>query len=131
LAKVKGNICALSFPQKHFDLIICYHVLEHIVDDYSAIQELQRVLAVEGLMLLQVPIKGDATYEDLTVTNPFERARLFGQKDHVRFYGRDFRDRVASVGLRVEEVDFAAEASDEVIQRYGLRRGELSYICRR
>ena len=37
----------------------------------------------------------------LSITDPVERTRLYGQSDHVRQYGEDFRDRLESVGFGV------------------------------
>ena len=39
-----------------FDVIICSHVLEHIPDDVSILQEFRRLLAPGGVLLLNVPI---------------------------------------------------------------------------
>ena len=63
-------------------------MLEHIPDDKKAMKELYRVLKSGGWASLQVPIKGDITQEDLSITDPKERLRLYGQEDHVRYYGR-------------------------------------------
>jgi SAM-dependent methyltransferase len=129
LAAIKGDICSLPFMDRSFDIVICYHVLEHIPDDARAMRELGRVLNPEGQLLIQVPIEGDATREDLSVTDEAERIRLFGQADHVRSYGRDIANRLRSTGLDVEETDFASTLSPEEIQRFGLRSGELTYLC--
>jgi hypothetical protein len=42
------------------------------------------------------------TLEDNTITDPKRRTELFGQYDHRRLYGRDYDERLASVGFRVE-----------------------------
>ena len=38
-----GNIEALPFPDNHFDIVICSHTLEHVLDLPKAISELKRV----------------------------------------------------------------------------------------
>jgi hypothetical protein len=49
--------------------------------------ELYRVLP-GGWALVSVPLRLDQpTYEDVTVTEPGDRLLLFGEEDHVRFYG--------------------------------------------
>ena len=131
LAGVKGDICWLPYKDEAFDLLICCHVLEHVQDDRSAMQELRRVLDQGGLLLIQVPIAGEVTEEDPEVTEPEERLKLFGQVDHVRVFGRDIAQRLHKSGLIVQEMDFAELFSTEELQRYGLRKGELTYICRR
>lgn len=64
-------------------------------------KELCRVLKPGGWASLQVPIKGNITQEDLLITDPKERVRLYGQEDHVRYYGRDFADRLKNAGFDV------------------------------
>lgn len=96
------DITAISFPDNTFDAIICNHVLEHIPDDRQAMSELYRVMKYGGWGSLQVPIKGEVTDEDLTITDSQERTRRFGQHDHVRYYGRrDYIERLKSVGFEV------------------------------
>jgi SAM-dependent methyltransferase len=103
-AMVQMDITNIQYPDQSFDMIYCSHVLEHVPDDYKAISELYRVLRVGGQAILQVPIKGDFTFEDLSITSPQERVRLFGQEDHVRTYGsKDFPQRLCNVGFQVQE----------------------------
>ena len=53
----QGDICNLRFPDNYFDKIICTEVLEHIVDDNKATQELFRVLKPSGILAVTVPNK--------------------------------------------------------------------------
>ena len=75
---------------------------------------------------MQTPINQEAatTDEDSSITDPKERSKRFGQYDHVRYYGRDFLDRIAAVGLRPEAVDVCAALSSAEIVRYALPKGE-------
>jgi SAM-dependent methyltransferase len=97
------DITQIPYPAETFDLIICNHVLEHILDDRQAMGELYRVLRPDGLAILQVPLalKLATTYEDPSCTEPEARMQAFGQKDHVRIYGRDYGQRLESVGFVV------------------------------
>ncbi len=128
-ADCHGDITALPLPARSFDLAICYHVLEHVPGDRAAMRELRRILRNGGLLLVQVPIDRDVTFEDLSITDPAARLQLFGQDDHVRAYGRDFVDRLKETGFIVQTDDFAAHLSDEMIRRHGLLRDELIYAC--
>jgi len=59
----KLDITDLSILNKNsFDLAICFHVLEHILDDIKAIIEIKKVLKPSGLLFLSVPIDGESTY---------------------------------------------------------------------
>ena len=101
---VKMDITEINYPADTFDVIICNHVLEHIVDDYKAISELFRVLKPGGWGILQVPISLslEKTYEDFSVTDPAERQVIFGQSDHVRIYAVDYIDRLRKSGFEVD-----------------------------
>lgn len=56
VADRKINITYMNFEDNLFDVIICSHVLEHIIDDRKAMRELFRVLRPKGFAILQVPI---------------------------------------------------------------------------
>ena len=127
LADVKANLCNLPFKDECFDLILCNHVLEHIVDDIKAMEEIYRVLKPKGKAIIQVPLnkKKKISYENYEITDPKERSFHFGQYDHVRIYGMDFFERLSSVGFKYEKVDFTSTLTDEEIIKYGLIKGEL------
>ncbi|WP_306013545.1 MULTISPECIES: class I SAM-dependent methyltransferase [unclassified Allomuricauda] len=127
LADVKADICHLPFDDDTFDVILCNHVLEHIPDDTKAMQELYRVMKPGGWGIFQIPqdLKREQTFEDNTITDRKERARIFGQYDHVRIYGRDYFDKLRSVGFKVEEVDYTNTIPKEDVEKYRLAKGEI------
>lgn len=127
LADVKADICDLPFEDNAFDFILCNHVLEHIPDDQKAMQELFRILKPGGTGIFQIPqdLSKAVTFEDDSITNRKERAKIFGQYDHVRIYGRDYFDKLRSVGFTVNEVDYTASLSEETIDKFRLAKGEI------
>ena len=127
IADVKADIVNLPFNDNSFDVIFCNHVLEHIQDDTKAMKELFRVMKKGGMGVFQVPqdLNRDITFEDNSITDPKERAKIFGQYDHVRVYGRDYFDKLRSVGFKVEEVNYYQKISSELSSRYRLMEGEL------
>jgi SAM-dependent methyltransferase len=133
IADVKADICNLPFSDNEFDFIICNHVLEHIPDDTKAMQEIYRVLAPGGTAILQVPYKADLenTFEDNSITDPKERAKIFGQYDHVRVYGMDYFSKLESIGFKVEAVDYTKTLSSEEVEKYRLPKGELIPVCKK
>ncbi len=133
LADVKADICDLPFENHSFDFILCNHVLEHIPDDKLAMQELYRVLKPGGTAILQIPQELDRalTFQDDNITDPKERAKIFGQYDHVRIYGRDYFDKLRQIGFKVEEVDLTSTLSAQEIDKYRLAKGELIPVCRK
>jgi SAM-dependent methyltransferase len=101
---VLASLTDLPLAEASIDLLFCYHVLEHIPDDRAAMREIARVLTPEGLALVQVPIRfGTVTDEDVDTT-PEERRQRFGQRDHVRWYGDDFEERLHEAGLTFQRV---------------------------
>jgi ubiquinone/menaquinone biosynthesis C-methylase UbiE len=93
-AMVQMDLTAIEGPDHQFDVIFCSHVLEHIPDDQTAMQEMHRVLKPGGTLYIQVPLKGETTYEDASITSPAQRRKAFGQEDHVRIYGTDIVERL-------------------------------------
>ena len=133
LADVKADICNLPFKDNEFDFIFCNHVLEHIPDDTKAMQELYRVLAPGGTGIFQIPqdLSREITFEDNTITDPKERTKIFGQYDHVRVYGRDYFNKLRSIGFEVSEVDYTKTFSEAEIDRYRLAKGEVIPVCKK
>jgi len=117
---VKMDVTGIYYPDDHFDVIFCSHVLEHVKDDEKAIRELSRVLNPTGWAVLMVPVKAEVTFEDASVIDPEERKRVFGQEDHVRIYGKDFVDRVKKNGFNVTVVHPADFLSAEEVQLMGI-----------
>lgn len=131
LADVKADICNLPFKDNDYDVIFCNHVLEHIPDDAKAMSELFRVLKPGGMAILQIPQELDraSTFEDDTITDRAERAKIFGQYDHVRVYGRDYFDTLRGFGFKVDEVDYTNQLDTTDVDRYRLATGEILPVC--
>ena len=131
IADVKADICDLPFKENEFDVVFCNHVLEHIPDDTKAMQELYRVMKKGGFGVFQIPqdLSRDATFEDNSITDKDERAKIFGQYDHVRVYGKDYFNKLRSVGFKVDEVDYTKKIDSKQIERFCLMKGEILPIC--
>jgi SAM-dependent methyltransferase len=131
LADVKADICNLPFEDNSYDVILCNHVLEHIPNDTKAMQELYRVLKPGGMAILQIPqdLNREFTFEDNSITDKVERAKIFGQYDHVRIYGLDYFNKLRQIGFKVEEVDYTSTLTKEKIAKYCLANGEIIPVC--
>ncbi len=117
----------IPFPDGAFDTVICNNVLEHVPDDRKAMREIARVLKPQGRALLTVPLYDawEQTYENPAITTPEGRDLHFNKDDHLRLYGRDFRDR-----LLESELQFTAHVAQEPeVSRYGLERGETVFVA--
>jgi ubiquinone/menaquinone biosynthesis C-methylase UbiE len=131
LADVKADICNLPFEDNSYDIIFCNHVLEHIPDDTKAMYELYRVLKPGGLGIFQIPqdLTRATTFSDDSIVDQKERAKIFGQYDHVRVYGRDYFDKLRSIGFTVIEEDYTAKLTPQLVEKYCLAKGEIIPVC--
>lgn len=119
------------FGNDTFDYIIANHVLEHIHDETKAFSELKRVLKKNGVIILSFPLCNDMkTYEDSSITTPEGRLKAFGQTDHVRLYGTDYKERLENYGLDVKVFSPEDKLTDEEITKYALIRDDISIFCR-
>lgn len=119
-AMVQMDMTNLDIPGESVSLIWCSHVLEHIVEDGKAMAEMFRVLKPDGLAVVLVPVRGDQTYEDATITSPRLRLLHFTQEDHVRIYGYDVTQRLARAGFDVAVLELGEIMSADRITRYEL-----------
>ncbi|RPD38150.1 methyltransferase domain-containing protein [Chitinophaga barathri] len=111
-----------NIPDNTYDVILCSHVLSCIPDDAQAFREVRRVLKPGGKAILQVPVREDlpVTIEDLTLSDPQERISKFGDPNYVRFYGRDYEQRLLAQGLKTHFILLSNMISEAEIRRYGL-----------
>ena len=125
LADKQLDITRISEANQSFDLIICYHVLEHITEDKKALAELYRILKNDGQCLVQTPFKKGELYEDFSITTRHERLQHFGQEDHVRIYSAEaLKQRAEAVGFLVAQSDFKEETDNY----YGFKEEETILI---
>jgi SAM-dependent methyltransferase len=125
-ADKKLDITNIEEPDSIYDLIICYHVLEHIEADEKAMAELFRILKPNGLVLIQTPFKSGEIYEDYNIIAPEDRLKHFGQDDHVRIYS------VAGLVERLEGNGFQLTVrrfDEEKDERLGLKKGEVVLLA--
>jgi SAM-dependent methyltransferase len=130
IATVRADITATPFEDAAFDVVLCSHVLEHVEDDRAAMRELHRVLRTGGVLYSLHPVDEERgeTFEDSTITRPADRKRAFGQRDHVRIYGRDFVKRLEDAGFAVSAERYRRTLTSDVIARYHPADDPV-YVC--
>jgi len=129
LADKKLDITQIDEPDDHFDTIICYHVLEHIVEDAQAIQELFRVLKPGGTAVIQTPFKKGDIYEDISIISKADRFKHFDQEDHVRVYSaKGLAKRLQMAGFQVNVKNFTQKDSNNL---HGFKKKETVLICQK
>lgn len=130
IADLHFDIMKIPLEDKTYDWVICNHVLEHVENDIDAMKEILRILKNGGKAILQVPINYDyaETHEDLSITDPKEREKIFGQYDHLRWHGLDYPERLKTAGFNVQEFKISDFISNEEIEKYRLDPSEILYI---
>lgn len=126
LADYRYNITKIDAENDRFDLITCYHILEHITEDQQAINELFRVLKKGGTALIQTPFKEGEIYEDYNIISPQERLEHFGQNDHVRIYS------VSGLENRLKQAGFSTVVRILGEDNYqGFTKKEVVIVCKK
>jgi ubiquinone/menaquinone biosynthesis C-methylase UbiE len=78
-----GDCTKTSFPDRHFDIVVSFEVLEHIENYEMYLSEVKRILKNDGLFIVSTPNKKTYSDEQEGYKNPF----------HVReFYLEEFYD---------------------------------------
>lgn len=118
------DLTDLDQPDASWDLVIVYHIFEHIIEDQKGMNELYRILRPGGQAIVQVPIEVGLAeiYEDASITSPKERAKHFGQSNHVRKYSaKGFRERLEAAGCEVEVVDYISQLEPAFVAKHHMQ----------
>ncbi len=132
-AMIKVDMTKIQFPDNYFDVVISSHVLEHIPNDFKAMQELVRVMKKDGWGVHQVPIEYSRkkTFEDPDVLTNKERLSVYGHIDHKRIYGRDYKNKLEKAGFIVVPDFFASSLSENEKRKYSIDADEIIYLCKK
>ena len=129
-ADLHFNIENIPLDDGSFDIVMANHILEHVEDLNKALNEVYRVLKSGGMAILLSPVNfnRELTYEDPSIIDPQEREKAFGQKDHLREFGRDYAQVITRDCVEVikEDESFIKDFSKQELYRYGLGRGDES-----
>ncbi len=112
-----------------YDLIICFHVLEHVKDDRKALCELKRILKPNGLVVFLVPVILDVDeIDEEWGLSEEENWRRFGQGDHCRQYGKKgLMNRLKEQGFYINALgkDYFGE---EIFEQLSLTDTSTLYV---
>lgn len=104
-AMVQMDLRRLTYEDNTFDIVVCSAVLEHIKEDLIALEEMYRVLKLDGVAVIEIPI-GD--YSDPLGTHTIEYAGLLFY-EHCRSYGWDFNEKMVKVGFKCKVLRYIDE----------------------
>ncbi len=121
------SVTDIKFEENTFDVVMCNHVFELVPDDAQGMKEIYRVLKPNGYAIIQGAVNNsvEKTIETQSLS-PEERKKIAGAHQHVRRYGRDYKDRLTAAGFEVEVNSFVKKLDHK---RYGLMPDEDVYVC--
>jgi|GEM_PF-311602 len=124
------DVEALDFPDGHFDLIICNHVLEHVSRPDAAITQLHRCLKSGGHLIAQTPYSPvlKYTFELTKVPSAQFATRYFGQADHVRFFGANVAECFRTAGFAGDLLPHEAVLGDLDENTWGCNAREPFFL---
>lgn len=123
------DVTDICYPEETFDYVIINHVLEHIKAERSAMLEIKRVLKTDGKVIFSMPIcETDNTYEADRNLSEEECLKMYGQKDHVRLYGRDVKEHMEEYGYKIKEYKVCDILSSQDIKNMRLIAKDKIFI---
>ncbi|MBD5523528.1 MAG: class I SAM-dependent methyltransferase [Lachnospiraceae bacterium] len=124
------DITDIQYREGTFDYVISNHVLEHIVDEKKAVNEIKRVLKKNGKWIFSFPICTDiTTYEDPAIVSYEARLAAYGQSDHVRLYGYDYKTRFEKYGFELQVFSPEKEIDTICIKKYGFIKDDVIIVA--
>jgi ubiquinone/menaquinone biosynthesis C-methylase UbiE len=126
----KIDVQSIPYPDGHIDIVIANHILEHVEDDLAALREINSVLVVGGYAILKTPFSRilTKTFVDSGIDTDKERYQAYGQEDHVRLYGNNIFEQIASVGFKSLVVTHNEILSDINGKKYGVNKREPLFL---
>lgn len=125
------DIQKTGLPDESYDVIICNHVLEHVDDFRTALNEMYRILRAGGSFICSFPMdpKIELLDEDPSVQTDEERLRRFGQHDHKRVFGMNADRFLTEAGFDVEKID-GADFPEEILPVVGPADYDMNILFR-
>ena len=85
-------------------------------------------MPINGISL-ERPYDKTKTFEDPKYNTPELRDKYYGQFDHLRLYGSDFKDKLINAGFTIKSDDYIKNLGYEIIDRYALIKDENIFEC--
>ncbi len=97
-----GNLNKANHPSEYFDVVVLYHVIEHIDNPFDIINEIKRILKPKGKLILGTPDF------DCACARLFkDKFRLLHDKTHVSLFTNDSMHRfLRDNSFIIEKVEY-------------------------
>ena len=69
--------------------------------------------------------------ENYSIITSRKSDKYFGQKDHFRIYGKDYKERLESIGFKLDLYNIKNDLNIKEIKRFGLNQEEILYVCQK
>ena len=98
----KGDLFSAGFPDRFFDVVTLYNVLEHTHHPARVCEEIYRILKEDGFLVVQLPNKDSLQYRIFR-----ERWAAFDVPRDLYYFGTEiFRSLLGKVGFAVTKIDY-------------------------
>lgn len=126
---LKGEVWEAKLPAEAFDVVTCWHVIEHVADPKRVMEEIYRVLRPGGVLVLATPNVADHIFRAAYIIAR-RRRPVFYEPDErevhlFNFSEQTLRALATTVHFQVVEVGFDRGAAAEWGKRVV---NELAYL---
>jgi SAM-dependent methyltransferase len=97
-----GDLRSANYPTHHFDVLVLYHVIEHMHDPVAEIEEIFRVLRPGGALIVGTP-----DFDSACARRYGEKYRMLNDQTHVSLFTRESLERFLwDHGFCVDRAEF-------------------------
>src|SRR5690606_21592077 len=98
----QGCLENAEYPDQHFDLVVIYHVIEHVQNPQKLLKEIRRILKPHGWLILGTP-----DFDSGAARRFGENYRMLHDTTHISLFSNDSMHRfLRDHGFRIEWVEY-------------------------
>ncbi|WP_313131749.1 class I SAM-dependent methyltransferase [Stutzerimonas nitrititolerans] len=98
----QGCLENAGYPDQHFDLVVIYHVIEHVQNPQKLLKEIRRILKPDGWLILGTP-----DFDSGAARRFGENYRMLHDTTHISLFSNDSMHRfLRDHGFRIEWVEY-------------------------
>lgn len=91
-----------NFPSNYFDIVVLYHVIEHIENPENLIQEINRILKKGGILILGTP-----NFECFVAKRFKNNFRLLNDKTHISLFSdKSMTKFLNDFGFKIKKIKY-------------------------